>query len=189
MNLKPFRDYSEHDVINLFKLDRVGPKALAVKISNSGWKTDWTLPKIYSNLSAIPNTYSPRWAIYPEVTPCNSGDKVFGLTLYETRENNQFGYSLLYDKQRREEFQAVVSGQAVPIVRQGLFHIGPFPGTGTAGLGITAGAAVVVSTTGNLAVVPALVNTGTPSGYVGEVLGPRDADNYVLVAVNCYLSR
>ena len=186
MDFKPFRDYSEHDVINLFKLtDATGSKATPVTIANSGWNNDNSLPKVSSNLAAGlngGNTYSPRWDIYPAVRKAYTGEKPLGLLLYNVLEVNQFSYPLIYDKQRQEEQQCVVSGQAVPIVRKGRFLIGPFPSGQTP----TPGKYLAVKGTGDLGVVPN--NTGTNASIVfGEFLGNKDNDGYALVDINCYV--
>lgn len=188
MNFKPFRDYSEHDVVNLFKLsNQTGSKATPVVISNSGWKTETSTPKVFANIAATygvdsPNIYSPRWEIYPAVRPAVTGEKPLGLTLYDTKEVNQFNYPLLFDKQRREEAQAVLSGQAVPIVRKGLFLLGPFASGETP----APTKFVAVKGTGDIGVVPN--NTGVNAAIVfGECFGYKDADGYALVSINCYL--
>lgn len=205
MDFKPFRDYSEHDVLNLFKLSSAtGSKATPVVIDGSGWKTDVLLPKVFSNLaSTVANVYSPRWEIIPAVRAAVSGEKPLGLTLYDTREVNQYNYPLLYDKQRRDELQAVVSGQAVPIVRKGLFHLGPFA---TGGTQPAAGRFLAVASGGGYGVLTSKVSAnGTSTGLYngsgvsgisvpgtglpvfGEFLGSPDAQGYVLTAINCYL--
>ncbi len=206
-NFKPLRDYSEHDVINLFKLNTAtGSKATPVVISNSGWNTSVALPKVFSNLANGQNngnTYSPRWEIYPAVRAAASGEKPLGLTLYDTREVNFLGYPLLYDKQRRDELQAVVSGQAVPIVRKGLFHLGPFS-TGDQN-DPAPGKFLAIGTGGQFAVVNSRLSaSGTTSGLAGttgvsgiaipgtglpvfgEFMGGLDADGYALCYINCY---
>ncbi len=110
-NFKPFRDYSEHDVLNLFKLvDATGAKATPVVISNSGASSTNLTPRVFSNLAAgfdNGNIYSPRWEVYPAVRKAVTGEKPLGLTLYDTKEYNQWSYPLIYDKQRREEAPAV----------------------------------------------------------------------------------
>ncbi len=186
MNFKPFRDYSEHDVVNLFKLnDATGSKATPVVISNSGWNNNNSTPRVALDLAASlgnPNLYSPRWEIYPAVRKAVSGEKPLGLTLYDTKEVNYLNYPLIYDKVRREEAQAVVSGQAVPVVRKGLFLLGPFPSGETP----APGKFVAVKGTGDLGVVAN--NTGSNATIVfGEFLGTKDTEGYALTAINCYV--
>ncbi len=189
-NFKPFRDYSEHDVLNLFKFSSAvgtGSRATPVVISNSGWNTSLAVPRIALNLAANQNNgnaYSPRWDIYPAVRPAVSGEKPIGLTLYDTKEVNQFNYPLIYDKQRREEAQAVVSGQAVPVVRKGLFLIGPFFSGDTP----APGKFLAVRNTGDFGVSNTPTGaSGNPLPVFGEFLGTKDNDGYVLTHINCYL--
>lgn len=188
MNLKPFRDYSEHDVLNLFKLvDQTGSKATPVVISNSGWNNNNSAPKVAVDLASSlgnPNIYSPRWDIYPAVRKAVSGEKPLGITLYDVREVNQFNYPLIYDKQRREEAQAVVSGQAVPIVAKGLFLVGPFQ-TGEVP---APGKYLAVRGTGEIGVSATATGvSGVALPVFGEFLGYKDTDGYALARINCYL--
>ncbi len=187
MNFKPFRDYSEHDVLNLFKLqDATGSKATPVVIANSGANTNNGTPRVALNLaSAISvNVYSPRWDIYPAVRRAVSGEKPLGLTLYDTREVNFLGYPLIYDQVRARELQCVTSGQAVPIVRKGLFSVGPFQ----SGEVPAPGKYLAVRGTGELGVSATATGvSGVGLPVFGEFLGNKDNDGYAYVHINCYL--
>lgn len=189
MNFKPFRDYSEHDVVNLYKLiDATGGKATPVVIQNSGWNNNNGTPKVASDLAAglgNPNIYSPRWDIYPAVRKAVSGERPLGLTLYDTREVDSFGASLLFDPVRRNEQQAVLSGQAVPIVRKGLFLVGPFASGETP----APGKFLAVKGTGELGVVSSLTGySGVQNTAIfGEFHGTKDTDGYALVSINCWV--
>jgi len=184
-NFKPLRDYSEHDVLNFFKLvDQTGAKATPVVIANSGVKTENMLPTVYSNLAAgfnNGNIYSPRWEVYPAVRKAVTGEKPLGLTLYDVKEVNQWGYPLLYDKQRKAEAQALVSGEVVPIVTKGLFHLlvpsGETPAPGKF---------VMVKGTGDIGVGQATSGVA-PAAAFGQWLGPKDADGYAFAQINCYV--
>lgn len=189
MNLKPLRDYTNHDVINFFKLDRTGEKAMPVSIS-SGFDNSQQL-KLHNNLSNIANTFSPRFAVRPEVTPCVSGNKPFGITLHSTESINQWGYELIYDQQRKIEKQCVVSGEAVPILRKGLILIGPW----ATGESPAVGRFVAVAGTGSWGILSSKTGAGTlvsgvvvpaaPLPIFGEFLGQKDADGYALVYIDC----
>ena len=188
MDFKPTRDYSEHDVVNLFALNQAtGSKATPVVIFNSGWNTNQQLLQsntLVGNPSNV-NIFSRKWVTDARVRVANSGEKPFGLTLYDVREVNQYGYPLIYDQQRAIELQAVTSGQQVPIVRKGIFHIGPW-GTGAVDVPAPGKYLVVKSSAGDLAAVLP-VSGVIPSGAFGEFLGTKDADGYVLTSINCYL--
>ena len=183
MNFKPLRDYSEHDVLNFFKLDvATGSKATPVVIANSGWTHNNGTPKVAYNIAAGQNNgniYSPRWDIYPAVRKAVAGEKPLGLLLYDVQEVNEYNYPLIWDKQRREERQTAVSGQAVPIVGKGVFTVGPFASGETP----APGKFLVVKGTGDLGVA----TSGNGNGAFGEFLGIKDAQGYALVRINCYL--
>ena len=188
MNFKPFRDYSEHDVLNLFKLvDATGAKATPVVIANSGWNNNNGTPRVALDLAAglgNPNIYSPRWEIYPALRRAVSGEKPLGLTLYDTREVNYLGYPLIYDQQRAKELQTVTSGQAVPVVRKGIFIVGPFQ----TGESPAPGKYAAVRGTGEIGVAAATTGvSGVALPVFGEFLGTKDTDGYALVSINCYL--
>ena len=187
MRFKPFRDYSEHDVLNLFKLtNETGSQATPVVIAGSGWKTDVLIPRVSSNLAngyGNGNIYSPRWEIIPAVRPAVSGEKPLGITLYDVKEKNQWNYPLIYDKQRCAEAQAVVSGWAVPVVRKGLFHLGPFQSNETP----APGSYLAVRATGEIGVSATKTGvSGVDLPIFGEFLGYKDSDGYALCSVNCY---
>ena len=130
MNLKPYRDIDEHDVVvGLFSINTAtGSKATPVTIVGSGTNTNAAIG-VASNLAParLVNVYSPRWAVAARVRQSVSGEKPFGVTLYDTLEVNQWSYPLIYDKMRREELQATVSGQSVNILRKGTITVGPLP--------------------------------------------------------------
>ena len=88
-DIKPFRDYSEHDVINLFAYEDVSAvrsKGIFVKAAtNSGWNTaqDQTLSENAG--FGFDGTLSPRWSNPAVVTAADSGDAVIGMTIKATR--------------------------------------------------------------------------------------------------------
>lgn len=190
MNLKPARQYSEFDVLPYFALNTAtGSKGTPVVISNSGVNTNNSTPTVHSNLAAglnKGNTYSPRWEIYPRVRAAVSGEKPIGITLYDTLENNQFNYPLLYDKQRREELQAVLSGQAVPILCKGVVTVGPFAAGETPH---PSGKFLAVKGTGDLGVTTLTSGTSgvAPANAFGRFLGSKDSDGYAMVQFDCNL--
>lgn len=181
MRLKPFRILDPVDEVNLFGLTTVqtGSMATPVTIHGSGFNPSAASTSIFGNLFPnIPNVYSPRHQVNSWVRPATSGEAPFGITLYDQVEVNQFNYSLLYDKQRKLERQAVLSGEAMPIARKGTFHVGPWASTDNP----APGKFVVVSTgtVGDWAIS----NTSTNS--FGKFLGPKDSDGYAIVSIDCY---
>lgn len=188
--LKPMRDYSEHDVNNFFTLaDPTGAKGTLVTILGSGFVNNASQGIAYNLFPNVPNVYSPRFEVKAKVRQSVSGEKPFGMTLYDTLEVNQFNYPLLYDPVRKAEAQAVVSGEAVPIVRKGLFLVQVVSGSGIATP--QPGTAAVVYGTGQFGVgglyvqVSSGVSGHNPAAF-GEYIGAADADGYAPVYINCY---
>lgn len=178
MKLKPFRDYSEHDVVNLFALTTAsGDAGQAVKVA-VGWKNNDI--HSFSNMnSQIPNVYMPRHSVNARVALTVSGDaKPFGMLLYGIREKGYLDYPLIFDTVRKEEMQVVVSGEAVPIVRKGLFLVSGFAGTPNIGSG--------VSPSDSNAGEWKVTNGTAAANNFGEFLGPVDAQGFALVQVNFY---
>lgn len=189
LTLKPLRDLNQHNVVNFYKLNQTGAKGMPVVIS-SGWDTSQQLQLAY-NLSTIANVFSPRFAVKAEVRPAVSGEKPFGITLYNTESINQWGEELIYDQQYKKERQAVVSGDAVPILRQGYICVGPW----ATGESPAVGRFTAVATTGDWGILSAKTGASTlvsgvavPGAQLpifGEFLGQKDADSYTLVYVDC----
>jgi hypothetical protein len=194
MNFKPYRDVSEHDVINgVFQYNlATGSQATPVVIVGLGWSGDGNQIAGNSPFN-YPNITSPRWELKCSVRAAVSGEKPFGVMLFDVKELNQFGYPFIWDTERKEENSCVVSGEAVPIARKGLFVVGPF-GTGVSDLP-SAGKFAVVKTTGDWGAVSSKTGalysvSGLAIPYelpvFGTYIGPKDADGYAAVYVNCY---
>ncbi len=187
MDFKPFGILDEHDIVNQFALaGETGAKGTPVSIS-VGWNNSQKLTAVNSLPGSVTNNgnvWSPTWAVTARVTPTVSGNKPFGVQLYDVLAENQFGYPMRYDKTRKDEAQAVLSGQSVPIARKGTFLVGPW-GTGD---GVAAGKFVQASGTGGWGVAAARTGvSGVALPIFGEFYGGLDNDGYALVHVNCYL--
>lgn len=185
MLLKPFRDYSEHDVVNLFALNvETGAKGSVVKIVGNGFvnNNSYGIAKdINGGVLGANDSYSPRYEVKAKVGFAGAAEtsKPLGITLYDVKEVNQWNYPLIYDKARRDEAQAVVSGMAVPIVRKGIFLVKPDAGVAGIGSGLAPAA------NGGTTVVD-LSKAVQCSGAFGEFLGVADADGYALASLNFY---
>lgn len=180
--LKPFRDYSEHDVNNLFALNSAtGAKGSPVVIDGSGFINNKSFGTAY-NLTDQPNVYVPRYEVKSKVRLAASGEKPFGIMLYDVKEVNQFGYPLMFDSTRKAEAQAVVSGEAVSVVRKGMFVVGPF----ASGEVPAPGKVAVVKGTGDWGVADPTASGYNSNGTFGEFIGAKDADGYAPVYINCY---
>ncbi len=106
-------------------------------------------------------------------------------------EVNLWGAAVIYDKQFQIDHQCVPSGVPMPITRKGDYTIGPFPSGETP----LVGRYVAVKGTGDIGVVlsaTGLVGTisgfdiGKPLPVFGKCLGPKDANGYALIQVDCY---
>lgn len=127
--LLPFRQYDENDVINFFSLDAItGSAGSVVQISSANLNQD---PVLYTTRGdAYQNTLGNALSLYPTVphkvsvvAGTGAAVKPIGLLLRDVRSLDENGENLLYYNQKKEELQAVVSGEAVPIATKGLFTI------------------------------------------------------------------
>ena len=146
----PYRDYSEHDVLNLFSLD-TGAYTIAnaksdavagsafdsgvvVKVNPLKGELPGDLPgglsehdsdeDLRNYLGASPTSAHIGYNAYPyngmTVEPAGAGDVAVGITLRETLAYDENGEKLLYYKQKLDEAQAVLPGQTVPVLTRGL---------------------------------------------------------------------
>ena len=184
-NLRPFRDYSEHEVLNLFTYSGTAEsaaimltKGAAVKLSAEGFTTGPSSDSSYKVIdflgdvgASFPLSNSQRFGVRPKVTLATSGD-VLGLTLLDVRELDENGEKLIFNPRKAAEMNVVISGQAVPVLTRGIVLY-----SGTAIANATAGQVAVVSgTAGELANISASANlarsTSTnPEVVVGKFLG------------------
>ena len=140
LRLLPFRQYDEQDVVNMFALntgealadttiDGDGSNGVFVKISNGDLDAD---PVAYATHSSLGDTSAPFLGgsdMYPvntalRVQAAGSGDSVLGLTLNQTAIADENGEKLLYNTTKKEELQAVLPGQTVPVATKGIFTLG-----------------------------------------------------------------
>ena len=141
--LKPFRQYDEHDVINMFTYDvdatvSSGVQATAgtiVQTTSGGWKAgedihdlSATQPNAAVNGNSYGNTLSLRYNLLAEVVKfaglTDDGVDVvqpLGMLLHDVRTLDENGEDLRYNPRKADEMQVVVPGQAVPIVTRGIF--------------------------------------------------------------------
>lgn len=143
----PYRDYSEHDVVNLFSLD-TSAYTIADAKSNAGAGNAFDSGVVVSvSAGALPGEVSELRASTPDTLreylgasfnsahigfngyPANTGMTVapaaaagrgLGITLRETLAFDENGEKLLYYKQKLDEAQAVLPGQTVPVLTRGL---------------------------------------------------------------------
>lgn len=138
--LLPFRQYNEHDVVNMFALDESvlsatqsitethsGDAGVFVKISNGNLDAD---PVTYGSNSYLGKTDYPFVGAnsYPSVslkiTPAVASDiRPLGITLWETAKYDENGQKLLYYPQKAAENEVLLPGQTVPVATKGIFTI------------------------------------------------------------------
>ncbi len=183
--LKPFRDYSEHDVINLFAF---GDHAVTLGTTDvvyagsvvkvrTGWQNTDELSFIGNVGAGYNNTVSQRYGVSAEVEYTDGGadEAALGITLYDVREYDENGEKLAFNPRKQAELQASLTGQAVPIATRGLFLMATGAWANSPGVVFNQD----VFATGN-GQVTTLGNKAT-NNRIGRTLGNPDADGSVLV--------
>jgi hypothetical protein len=181
-NLKPLRDYDEHEVINFFahasgNVNKGTFVTLSTANGNTNvWQNATNAAALLSGV-ALAGTPTRATVLRHEVTwkvdTATSGQQALGLTLYDVRETNDYGEKYIFrPRYERKERDVVVSGEAVPILCRGFVKINGFVGTPGPGSG-----AVVSTTSGGYVDVAGNV-TGVEN--VGKFLTSADADGYAL---------
>lgn len=177
-NLKPFRDYDEHDVVNLFAYDGTSVnKGTLVKISSTaGYESTDEMGMDHGvSTTSYGNTVSQRYNVAALVENAASGDTPLGMLLYDVRETDENGEKLLYNPRKAAEMQVAISGQAVPVATKGLFLVNGVDHTAGA---ITPGAKAYAADSG-------LISTNSDGTVqVGTFLGGFDSNSDVLVKLN-----
>lgn len=193
--LKPFRDYSEHDVLNMFAATGVLERGTLVSIASAVGNTN-----VFQNTGAPPatpyQTVSTSFGSAPSYAYVTRGSVAWtvgkatsataatgvqtaatvGMLLYDVASTNKFGEDFRYRPQyERYEQQVALVGESVPIAKRGTFHVGPpvLSGTPVAGSGFTA-------SNGKF-----LVGAYNKGVSLGAFLTNADADGYALVALDC----
>jgi len=180
-NLKPFRDFSQHDVINLFAYDGVATAGTLVKI-NTNWKDIYGEGLSLSNLSNIGNTMSSSFVPVGKVTKTAAyTDKPLGVLLKNVIEVDENGTPLIWEPQLLAERDAVLPQQAVPVLTKGLILVNDIDVTGNGGSGgyPVIGAAAYVGTNGRIT-TDGIVRVGT---FLSEVT-ETSANGFCLVRLN-----
>jgi hypothetical protein len=138
LRILPFRQYSDHDVVNLYSViaddvntattdSGAGDAGVFVTVSDGNFDAD---PITYQENSYLGDSSYPflgTTEMYPQVnlkiTGAKDEDHCLGMTLYQTAKNDENGEKLLYNPQKQEELQAMLPGQAVPIATKGIFTL------------------------------------------------------------------
>tara|TARA_B100000427_G_C15461784_1_gene574393 strand:- start:599 stop:1186 length:588 start_codon:yes stop_codon:yes gene_type:complete len=183
--LKPFRDYSEHDVINLFAFgdpnQALGTSDVVyagscVKVL-TGWSNTNELSQIGNVGAGYANTVSTRWGVAADVQYTDGGadEAALGIMLYDVREYDENGEALKFNPRKQAELQCSLTGQAVPIATRGIFLMAT--GAWASSAGILQDQDVFATGSGQV------TNLGAKAtnNRIGRTLGGPDADGSVLV--------
>jgi len=206
IRLLPFRDYDEHDVVNLFKsagtleqfidlshADRrstpQGDAGVFVKVSNgvlNTSSTDWDPIDIDAQTGAnslLGKTDYPNVAknFYPEATlsfaPIAAPtDSCIGITLRQTVARDELGENLLYNQVKKDELFGVLPGEVVPVLSKGMISI-----TADAFEGGTVGAAgqvLIGAADGQVAAVDRTAVADATHQIIGTILAVGHRDDH-----------
>lgn len=186
-SLGKFRQYDEHDVINLFGFSGNFPvsKGTFVKVGGSGFVPGRRLGMIGSPGASFANTVSQRWGNPYSVVACtSSGDNTIGMLLYDGKEVDENGNKLIFNAQKAAELEVFVSGQTAPVVRKGIFYYSGINGAGANAGAITPGAGAFLGIDGGLNTSGSLLGNNPQCTKVGQFLSARDDNGFALVRID-----
>jgi hypothetical protein len=178
--LRPFRDYDEKDVLNFAAItgtDLPVNKGTLVKLVR-GLQVDQDPLEMlgaYGDFT-VSNTQLPRYGVTPKVQAASAGENPIGMTLFDIRETDENGELLKYRPRKAAEMEAILSGQAVPLVTRGIFQY-----SGGATGAIAAGDPAYAGNNGHI--TPYSGGAGA-NVKVGRFLGPTGVDGSVYLWLN-----
>lgn len=145
--LLPFRQYNEHDVVNLFSLDTSGltftdmthhgaggkfDAGVIVKVTNgdmtqepvavTGAASDLQTYLGKTDYPHVGGNYNPEVPLKVDVAA--GTDIPLGVSLRQTIAFDENGEKLLYYKQKLLELQGILPGEAVPVLTKGIITVG-----------------------------------------------------------------
>ena len=175
--LRPFRDYDEHDVINLYKWSGSIPAYRGTIVSiKQGWTQSDELEMLGAVGAAYANVTSERYGVAAAVQAAGSGDATpLGMLLHDVKETDENGEKLIYNPREAAEMEVSLSGHATPIVSRGVFL---YSGSGLAAESPAAGQKLYVNN------ADGALTTGLSTNQVsvGKALGTKDSTtNCVLI--------
>ena len=183
--LMPFRDYDEHEVVNLFAFGDDAVSLGTSDVVHAGSvvkvKTGWTNSdetQFLGNVGAgFNNTVSQRYGVSAEVEYTDGGadEAALGITLYDVREYDENGEKLAFNPRKQAELQASLTGQAVPIATRGLFLMAT--GAWDTSPGVVFNQDVFATGDGKVTTK----GNKSDNNRIGRTLGNPDADGSVLV--------
>jgi hypothetical protein len=189
-NLSPFRDYSEHEVLNFFSCTVVANKGTLVKPKRS-WKSTGVSDKNNAgplNLgSSAPgflysNTVTNNFELVGQVEPIVNHDDIptaIGILLKDVKEFDENGEKLIFNSRKAAEMDVIIKDiQAVPILTKGLVLINDIDETnrGNGGGGPDIGDAAYVGSNGRIATDGIIA--------IGKFLSKKDENGFALIRLN-----
>jgi hypothetical protein len=189
-NLLPFRDYSEHEVLNFFACTAIANKGTLVKPKRS-WKSTGASDKSNAGPldlgSSAPgatyaNTVTQNFELVGQVEPIVDHDDVpttIGVLLKDVREFDENGEKLIFNSRKAAEMDVIIKDiQAVPVLTRGLILVNGIDTTNRGGGG---GSPDI----GDAAYVGANGSIGTDGIVViGKFLSRLDENGYALVKIS-----
>jgi hypothetical protein len=199
IRLLPFRDYDEHDVVNIYKSAGAlsefidlsdgskrstaqGDAGVFVKVKAGTLNaagTDWDPVDVQSNpTSLLGKTDYPHVGrnTYPQASLSVTGveattDPCIGVTLRQTVARDENGENLLYNPIKKDELYGVLPGEAVPVLSKGMVTLVAEAFEGTPSVGDA-----LVPSAGGLASGVAYGSVKLGENTIGTVLakGVRD---------------
>jgi hypothetical protein len=193
--LRPFQNYDEKDMINLFAYGGTIPanKGTIVKLQGSGFVPSQEALEMLGNVGAyaVGNVVTQRYGTVPKVTSTTSAtDKAVGMLLFDVREQDENNQLLIYRPYKQYEMECALSGQTVPIVTRGTFaYSGVTTGGGLEGA-IPAGANLYPANNGLLSLITGWFSGGAyfsgavPATPIAISLGASDSSNVTVIQLN-----
>ena len=189
-NLLPFRDYSEHEVLNFFSCTAVANKGTIVKPKRS-WKsvgaTDSSTAGPLNLGSSTPgfsyqNTVTNNFELVGQVEPIVGHDDVptaIGVLLKDIREFDENGEKLIFNSRKAAEMDVIIKDlQAVPVLTRGIILVNDIDTTNRGGGGGNPdiGDAAYVGSNGRIGTDGIVV--------IGKFLSRLDDNGYALVKIS-----
>lgn len=190
--LLPFRQYDENDVVNLFALnaDSLSVDLKLMKPSADDINADGVLVSVengnmtendvnsFGEDSRFMNSYDSPVGRNPyptnplKIAPAASGSIPIGVTLNQTLAVDENGESLLFNPVKKDELQAVLSGQTVPVLSKGIITVhGSATHVGEHGADApTIGNTVICGGQGKFAFLPANLAPVSRVQKIGQLL-------------------
>ena len=191
--LRPFRDYNEKDVINLFSYSGAvidttyqiqATKGTLVKITGPGFVPSTEPIQMigsYGNFQ-VNNFVAQRYGTVPAVTVAGPGDSPIGMLLFDVRELDENLIPLKYNPRKAAEMEVAISGTTVPIVTKGTFLYSGVVVSGA--VPVTAGAPAYVTSSG-LVTTSGANRIGKFLGATGAFTSGQDNSQMVVLYLNC----